>query len=36
MRQRGLFHVKQFTWERCAQETLEILRGVGFRVEGRG
>jgi glycosyltransferase involved in cell wall biosynthesis len=25
LRQRGLAHVKQFTWERCAQQTLDVL-----------
>jgi D-inositol-3-phosphate glycosyltransferase len=32
MRARGLLHVKQFTWERCARETLEVIKGVGSGV----
>jgi glycosyltransferase involved in cell wall biosynthesis len=29
MRRRGLEHVRQFTWERCARETLAVLEEVG-------
>ena len=34
MRRRGLVHVKQFTWERCARETLEVMREAGVRDQG--
>ena len=32
LRQRGLEQAKQFTWERCARETLAVLQWVGDRV----
>jgi glycosyltransferase involved in cell wall biosynthesis len=35
LRQRGLEHIKQFTWEKCAQETLSVVHTF-LRRQGSG
>jgi len=32
LRQRGLARAKCFTWNKCAQETLDVIQGIGCRV----